>query len=318
MTTRPYAVLGIGHALTDLLTPVSEQQLQALQVPKGGMVLHDRTQAQALLQQVTPQKTMSGGSAANTIVGLAHLGEAVAFAGRAGQDSLAQAFVSDLAQQNISSYIDYATDGTPSGHCCILITPDGERSMATYLGASCDVVLVPPVANAHVLYIEGYLWDKPSSINTLHLALQQARTVGTQCALTLSDSFCVERHRADFMQLLQNNALDILFANETELCALYQTSSFDAALAQAQHGNTIVVATRGAHGASVRQGDTLVHAPAQNNVQIIDATGAGDLFAAGFLQQYTRGQSLQQAAVAGCALAAQVIVQVGARLPKAA
>jgi sugar/nucleoside kinase (ribokinase family) len=316
--TRSFAVLAIGHALTDLLTPITEAQLAALAVPKGGMVLHDSAQAQHLLTQVTPQKVMSGGSAANTIVGLAQAGVRVAFAGRVGADLLGQAFVNDLAQHNITSYVTQATDGTPSGHCCILITPDGERSMATYLGASSEVTDTPPAQNAQVLYIEGYLWDKPTSIQTLHTTLKTARTAGTQCALTLSDSFCVERHRDDFLALLQQGALDILFANEAELCALYKTDNFDAAFAAAQHGNTIVVATCGARGAFVRQQQYTFHAVAHSNIRVIDATGAGDLFAAGFLQQYTAGQTLAQATTAGCDLAARVIAQMGARLPNVA
>jgi adenosine kinase len=259
----------------------------------------------------------SGGSAANTIVGAASLGARTAFIGKVKNDKLGGAFTHDIRANGVAFDVKPAIDGPASASCYILVTPDGERTMNTYLGAAQNLfpadIDEQAVAGAAITYLEGYLWDPPHAKEAFVKAAGIAHRSGRKVALTLSDAFCVDRYRDEFRKLMRDKTVDILFANENEMHSLYQTADFDTALEALRGDIGLAVVTRSEKGCVVVQGKTTERVPAAPIEQMVDATGAGDLFAAGFLVGYSRGKDLRTSAQLGALAAAEVIQHVGAR-----
>lgn len=312
-----YDVVGIGNALVDIIAQVENDVLHNFKLTKGSMALIDTDRAVELYEAIGRHGVQtSGGSAANTIAGLASLGADVAFIGKVADDDLGRVFGNDLSQLGVEFYSGGPSVDVPTGRCIIAVTPDAERTMNTYLGISThlafDDVDAELVESGAVLYMEGYLFDRDEAKAAFRKAAERAHTKGRVVGLTLSDSFCVDRHRDDFRALVKDE-VDLLFANEDELLSLYQTEVFDDAVAQLRKECHIACVTRSEKG-SVIVTPIDVHAvPAKKVTQVVDTTGAGDLFAAGFLRGFTRGFDLTHCAQMGAIAAAEVISHVGPR-----
>ena len=310
-------VVAVGNALVDVLSHESEEFLATHDRVKGSMTLIDAAQAAALYEAMGPGIEISGGSAANTMVGITSFGGTAAFIGRVADDQLGSVFGHDIRAAGVHFTAAPAGAGSPSGRCLILVTPDGERTMNTFLGAAAEVapedVDADLVRSAQVTYLEGYLWDQPAAKDAFRYAAKVAHAAGRRVALSLSDSFCVERHRADFMALVDDE-IDILFANEAEICALYEVEHFDDALQRVNHHCEVAALTRSAKGSVVVSGEEMhvVDAVAVPG-GLVDTTGAGDLYAAGFLFGFTHGYDLGTCARLGSIAAAEVISHLGAR-----
>lgn len=312
-------VCGIGNAIVDVLTFCDDAELAKLGLTKGAMTLIDETQAEALYAKMGQSTECSGGSVANSLAGLASLGAQCSFTGKVKDDQLGAIFRHDMRAVGVAFDTPAANTGPATARCLIFVTPDAQRTMATYLGACTEVtesdVDAAAIAAAKLLYIEGYLWDQPSAKAAIRSAMAFARQAGRKVALTLSDTFCVERHRDEFNALIDGE-VDILFANEDEAKALTQTTGFDAAV-KAMHGRCEMVAiTRGAQGSAILWGDNRQDVAAQSIPNPTDTTGAGDLFASGFLYGYTRGWEPGACAQLGNHCAGQIIQQLGARSQK--
>jgi len=264
-----------------------------------------------------PAVETSGGSAANTIVGVAGFGARAAFVGKVKDDLLGRAFTHDIRAAGVAFETPPASDGPSTARCYIMVTPDGERTMNTYLGAAQnlhpDDVDADTIAAAAITYLEGYLWDPPHAKEAFRKAATIAHGAGRKVALTLSDAFCVDRYRAEFVDLIRTGTVDLVFANESELLSLYETSSFDSAVAALRDDARLAVVTRSEKGCVVVSKDGTVAVPAVPIEKLIDATGAGDLFAAGFLFGLARGHDHKTAAQLGALAAAEVIQHMGAR-----
>jgi len=316
MTTPQFDVLGIGNAIVDVMAQVDDAFLTAHQIAKGGMTLIDRPRALDLLAHMGATQEVSGGSAANTMAGLASLGGRAAYIGKVHGDHLGHAFARDIGAIGVTYRTPHATVGNPTACCLILVTPDAERSMNTFLGASIELgpedIDADLVRDAKVIYLEGYLWDPPRAKDAFLEAARIGRSAGRTLSLSLSDTFCVDRHRTEFLELIDNH-IDLLFANETELQALFETHDFDQAVAQVRGRAAVVVVTRGASGAVVATPDAVHEVEAAPVARVVDTTGAGDLFAAGFLYGYTHERTLPECARLGAFAAAEVISHVGAR-----
>jgi sugar/nucleoside kinase (ribokinase family) len=260
---------------------------------------------------------MSGGSAANTIAGVASFGGRAAFVGKVKDDELGKAFTHDIRAMGVAFNTPPANDGSSTARCYVLVTPDGERTMNTYLGAAQNLspadVAEDEIASAAITYLEGYLWDPQNAKEAFRKAAKIAHGAGRTVALTLSDSFCVDRYRAEFIDLVKNGTVDLLFANEHELKSLYETADFDAALATLQKDARLAVVTRSEKGAVVVEGSKVEKVPVFPVERVVDATGAGDLFAAGFLHGYAKGLPHLDSARLGALAAAEVISHIGAR-----
>jgi sugar/nucleoside kinase (ribokinase family) len=316
MAAAIFDVLGIGNAIVDVFSHVDEDFILSHRLTKGMMRLIEEPTAHELYGQMGPSTEISGGSAANTIAGIASFGGKTAYFGKVKADQLGEIFAHDLRTQNVRFDTTPAKDGPATARSFILITPDGERTMNTFLGAS--NYLAPEdinpeiVAAARITYMEGYLWDRPSAKEAFKFATRLAHKAGRQTSLTLSDSFCVERHRDSFLDLIRDG-IDILFANEKEITSLYQVKDFDEALQAVRKDCEIAALTRSAAGCVIVKGDE-VHVVAAHPVKkLVDATGAGDLFASGFLYGYTQGKGLADCGRLGALAAAEVISHVGAR-----
>jgi sugar/nucleoside kinase (ribokinase family) len=310
-------VVGLGNALVDVLSHESDEFVEAHGLVKGSMALIDAEQAERLYAAMGPGTEVSGGSVANTMVGVASFGGSSAFIGRVANDQIGTVFGHDIRAAGVQFANPPAPDGLPSGRCLILVTPDAERTLNTFLGAAAQFgpedVAADLVSDAQVTYLEGYLWDQPEAKEAFRLAARLAHQAGQRVALTLSDGFCVDRHRADFLTLVDEQ-VDILFANEAELCSLYEVDDFDAALQRVNHHCEVAALTRSAKGSVVVSGEE-VHvidaAPVPGGV--VDTTGAGDLYAAGFLYGFTHGYDLGTCGRLGAIAAAEVISHLGAR-----
>jgi sugar/nucleoside kinase (ribokinase family) len=309
-------VIGIGNALVDVLSHAEEGLLARQGLVKGTMHLVDEARAGALYQAMGPGVEMSGGSAANTVVGVASFGGRAHYVGKVRDDQLGEVFGHDLRATGVGYDTPRATSGPPTGRCLILVTPDAQRTMGTFLGAS--VRLGPGdidkdlIARGKILYLEGYLFDPPAAQEAFRAAASIAHAAGRKVALTLSDPFCVDRHRDAFLDLVEHH-VDILFANEAEICALYQVHDFDAALARVRGHCEVAALTRSAKG-SVLVADGRVHAVTALPVEtVVDTTGAGDLYAAGVLYGLSQGLDLPTCGRLGSLAAAEVIAHVGAR-----
>jgi sugar/nucleoside kinase (ribokinase family) len=316
MTSADFDVLGIGNAIVDVFARVEDGFLTSRNLTKGMMRLIDEPEAHELYGEMGPSTQVSGGSAANTIAGIASFGGKAAYFGKVKADQLGEIFAHDLKAQGVRFETRRPADGPATARSLILITPDGERTMNTYLGASNN--LAPAdieddvVSGARVTYMEGYLWDRPSAREAFRHAAKLAHAAGRQTSLTLSDSFCVERHRDSFLDLIRGG-IDILFANEKEITWLYQVCDFDDALQAVRKDCEIAALTRSEAGCVIVSGAEVHVVPAHPVARVIDATGAGDLFAAGFLYGHAQGKGLADCGRLGALAAAEVISHVGAR-----
>ena len=317
MTVTRYDVLGIGNAIVDVLARAEEDFLLRQGMRKGGMALIDADRAEAIYQAMGPAVEVSGGSAANTIVGAASLGARAAFIGKVKDDMLGRAFAHDIRAAGVTFATTPAADGAPTGRCYVLVTPDGERTMNTFLGAAQDLhpadIDADMIAASAITYLEGYLWDPRNAKDAFLKAATIAHDAGRIVALTLSDAFCVDRWRDEFLHLMRSRTVDLIFANETELHSLYQTADFDAAAAALRADVEAAVVTRSEKGCLVIGPDGTEAVPAFPVERVVDTTGAGDLFAAGFLCGLARGADDRTCGRLGALAAAEVIQHLGAR-----
>ena len=308
--------VAIGNAIVDVLAQTDDAFLDAHELAKGTMTLVEAERSDEIYAAMPPAVEMSGGSAANTVAGIASLGGRVAYIGKVRDDQLGEAFRHDIRAIGVQFETAPATVGPATARCLILVTPDAHRTMQTYLGASTELAPedVPPelIASAQVTYLEGYLWDRPRAKAAFLRAAQLAHAAGRKIALTLSDPFCVERHRASFLDLVRDH-VDILFANEQEIIALYEASTFDEALQRVRGQCEIAALTRSAHGSVIVRGDALHVIYAAPAEAVVDTTGAGDLYAAGFLYGITHGFGLAACGRLASLCAAEVIGHAGAR-----
>ncbi len=314
---KKYQVVGIGNAIVDILARAEEAFLAQAGVEKGIMQLIDMDRAVDLYSRVGPAKEVSGGSAANTIAGIAHLGGRTAYVGKVKDDQLGAIFAHDLRAQGAGYETAMApkTEEAETGRCIVIVTPDGERSMNTYLGVteflSPDDIDEDQMAQAEWIYLEGYRFDGPDSHAAFAKAVTACKGAGGRVSITLSDPFCIERHRDAFRDMIRDH-VDLLFCNRAEMLSMYQTDDFDAALAQAASEVGIVACTDSEHGVHVLADGLRWHVPAVPT-DIVDATGAGDLFAGAFLWGLTNGQDLETCAKMGNVAASEVISHIGAR-----
>ena len=281
-------VLGIGNAIVDVLAPAQDDALVKAGLHKGAMQLVDEARATQLYAAMGPTTVVSGGSAANTMAGIASLGASAAFVGKVKDDEAGREFAHDIRKAGVGFDTPFASDGAATARCLIFVTPDGQRTMNTFLGA-CQALGPEDIddkltASAKVLYMEGYLWDPPGAKAAFLKAAKVSRAHDRKVARSLSDAFCVDRYRDEFLGLIRDGVVDILFANESELHALYQTADFDTALKALQGEKKLLgVVTRSEQGVVVAEGSSVIAAPAFPVDEVVDTTGAGDLFAAGFL-----------------------------------
>jgi sugar/nucleoside kinase (ribokinase family) len=317
MADAKYDVLGVGNAIFDVLVKTDEAFLASHGMTKGSMALIDEDRAAAIYRDMGPATEMSGGSGANTIVGISSLGARAAFVGKVKDDQIGKLYTHDIRAAGVAFATKPASDGPATGCSYILVTGDGERTMNTYLGAAQRLspadIDADEIAASKIVYLEGYLWDPKDAKDAFVKASQIAHEAGRQVALTLSDAFCVDRYRGEFVELMRNGTVDLIFANEAELHSLYQTSDFDTALKQLRQDAKLGVVTRSEKGCVVASQDGVIAVPAAAVESIVDTTGAGDLFAAGFLFGHVRGYGFENAGKLGALAAAEVIQHIGAR-----
>ncbi len=311
-----FDILAMGNAIVDVISSETPEFLSSRSIAHGSMRLIDAGEAEALYAAMSPGREIGGGSAGNTVVGARLLGARSAFVGRVAADRLGDSYIRDMRAAGVHFDTAPATDGRPTGRCLIVVTPDGERTMNTYLGACQELdasdLNAELVAKSGILYLEGYLWDPAAPRAAMQAAIKVAREAGNKVAFTLSDVFCVEGHRADFRTLLESH-VDIMFGNENEVKSLYQTDDIDAAMAELAKHACITVVTRSEKGAVVIGGGHRYEVPGERVAKVVDTTGAGDLFAGGFMAALVEGRSLPDCARVGCIAAAEVISHFGAR-----
>ncbi|WP_370194188.1 MULTISPECIES: adenosine kinase [Aurantimonas] len=313
-----YDVLTIGNAIVDIIARADDAFLEREGVQKAGMTLIDAERAEHLYDAMGPGTETSGGSAGNTIAGLVSLGGTGAYIGKVANDQLGRIFTHDIRALGVKFDTTPLDTTPPTARCMVLVTPDGERSMSTFLGACTELgpqdIDASLVAAAKVTYFEGYLWDPPRAKEAIVAAAKIAHENGREVAMTLSDSFCVHRYRAEFLDLIRSGTVDIVFANEAEAKALYETEDMDAAIdALAKDVKRFAAVTRSEKGCIVAEGEQRITVPATAVDKVVDATGAGDLFAAGFLRGYTMGLDHEKSARLGVASAGHIIGQIGPR-----
>jgi sugar/nucleoside kinase (ribokinase family) len=317
MADAKFDVLGIGNAIVDVIARTEDDFLIKQDMRKGGMALIDEPRAAQIYKAMGPGIESSGGSAANTIVGVASFGGRAAFVGKVKDDQLGRVFAHDIRAAGVAFETPAAKDGPSTACCYVLVTPDGERTMNTYLGAAQNLHArdIDPamIGAAAITYLEGYLWDPKDAKDAFVKAAKAAHEARRRVALTLSDAFCVDRYREEFVQLLRDGTVDVLFANEAELKSLYQTSDFDAAAAQLRKDAKLAAVTRSEKGCVVIAGADTTAVPAFPIAKLVDTTGAGDLFAAGFLYGLARGADHATCGRYGVLAAAEVIQHMGAR-----
>jgi sugar/nucleoside kinase (ribokinase family) len=316
MTAPRYDVVGIGNAIVDVIARCDDAFLAARNLQKGSMQLIGTDTVLELYGAIGPAVEISGGSAANTIVGVASLGGKAAFIGKVADDELGRIFAHDIRAAGVTFDTPPAKGGLPTARSLILVTPDGERTMNTFLGVSPELdggaIKAETVAAGKIVYLEGYLFDREEAKAAFRQAAEIAAKAGRQVALTLSDGFCVDRHRDAFRALVKDK-VDILFANESEITSLYQTSSFDEAAKHAARDVKLAVLTRSAKGAVIHSDGKSVAVAAVPVPKVVDTTGAGDLYAAGFLYGHANGLPLETCGKLGSLAAAEIISHVGAR-----
>ncbi|MBA3447873.1 MAG: adenosine kinase [Pseudaminobacter sp.] len=312
-----YDVLCIGNAIVDIIAQCDEAFLAENGIIKGAMNLIDMDRAELLYSRMGPAIEASGGSAGNTAAGIASLGGRAAFFGKVSRDQLGDIYYHDIRAQGVAFDTEPLAGEPPTARSMIFVTPDGERSMNTYLGACVELgpedVEADKAAGAKVTYFEGYLWDPPRAKEAIRLTAKHAHAAGREVSMTLSDSFCVDRYRDEFLDLMRSGTVDIVFANSHEIKSLYQTSSFEAALAAIRKDCKIAAVTRSEKGSIIVRGDETFIIEATEIGELVDTTGAGDLYAAGFLFGYTTGRTLQACGDLGSLAAGLVIQQIGPR-----
>ncbi len=317
MTDKPLDVLAIGNAIVDVIADADDAFLTAQGLDKGSMRLIDEGEAVRLYGEMGPGRESSGGSAGNTVAGIAALGLKAGFIGQVADDELGQIFAHDLRATGVQFATLTRDDVGASARCLILVTPDAQRTMNTFLGAAqrlpATAISAAEVGSAKILYLEGYLWDPEEPRAAMEAAIDAARAAGTKVAFTLSDSFCISRHRDGFNKLIDDGRIDILFANEDEILALSGEGDFEAAVAAVAPKVPVLAVTRSEKGAIAVSGGERAEVPAEPIAKLVDTTGAGDLFAAGFLAGQARGLSLEISLKLGAIAAAEVIQHYGAR-----
>ncbi|WP_186388678.1 MULTISPECIES: adenosine kinase [unclassified Stappia] len=317
MTSLRFDTLCIGNAICDVFAHVEEDFLLREKLVKGAMRLIDTEEAVRLYEKMGQTTRISGGSAGNTAAGVAALGGATAYFGKVAEDELGAAYRHDMRGTGVHFETPVLVDGPPTARSMILITPDGERTMNTYLGACVELsekdIDAQTVAASAITYMEGYLWDPPAAKAAFLKAAEIAHAHDRKVSLTLSDSFCVDRYRSEFLGLMRNGTIDLLFANEHELKALYETADLDTAIAAVREDCAVTALTLGAQGAMAISRNETIRVPAAEVTDVVDLTGAGDLFASGFLLGQARSYDFTTSAELGCLCAAEVIGHVGAR-----
>jgi sugar/nucleoside kinase (ribokinase family) len=316
MNNARFDVTAIGNAIVDVLAYAEDKLLAEQRLPKGAMSLIDAPRAEQLYGIMGPGVEASGGSAGNTIAGIAMLGARTAFIGKVADDQLGRVFTHDIRAVGVTYDTPPLKDDLSTARSLIFITPDAQRTMQTFLGAATQLGpedLNPDyITGARVLYLEGYLWDQPRAKEAMLNAAKQAKQAGAKVAFTTSDAFCVDRFRAEFLDLIEHH-VDILFANESEILSLYQVDNFDDALQHVRGHCEIAALTRSEKGSVVLSGAEVHVIDAEKGVTVVDTTGAGDAYAAGFLYAYTQGRDLHTAGRLGSVMAAEVISHIGPR-----
>ena len=316
-STARFDVVAVGNAIVDVLARADDALIAAEGLAKGSMRLIDAAEAERLYAAMGPAIEMSGGSAANTLAGLAALGQRCGFIGQVAADQLGQVFAHDMTALGVDFTTRTREGEPPTARCLILVTPDGQRTMNTFLGASqylpASALDEAMIADADILYLEGYLWDPAEPRAAMRRAIEVSRGAGRKIAFTLSDAFVIDRHGDDFRALIAAGQIDILFANEVEVSALTGEADFEAAVAKLAPQVPLLVVTRGAHGAIAVTGGTRTEVAAEPIDNVVDTTGAGDLFAAGFLSGFVQGRSIADCLTMGAVCACEIIAQVGPR-----
>jgi len=306
-------VLGIGNAIVDVICKVEENFLTKNNLIKSTMKLVDKTEFKKLLSNLKIEETIAGGSVANSIVGLSQLGNSVSFIGKVNNDELGNKYEKSLINEKVKYCYQKKEESIPTGTCLILITPDSERTMCTFLGIAGKIndkdIDENAVKNSELIFLEGYLWDEGNP----KTAFNKAINISKKTAMTLSDKFCVDRHKKSFLDLV-NNKLDITFANELEILSLINTKSFDEVISFSKQIGKLVVITRSEKGSLAIQKNEVIECDSQKNLKIVDLTGAGDLFAAGFLHGYVNKLSIKESLEKGTEMASKIIQKIGARL----
>ena len=307
-------ILGIGNAIVDVICKVDDNFIDQNNLTKSTMKLFfDENEFQNLLNNLKIEKTVSGGSVANSIVGISQLGNKVGFIGKVSDDKFGSKYEEGLKKENVEYFYTKKKEELPTGTCLILVTPDSERTMCTFLGTAGKInendVSIDAVKKSEIIFLEGYLWDEGEPKKAFDKAINNAKRV----AMSLSDLFCVDRHKPHFLNLVQNK-LDITFANEQEITSLIEAKNFDEVINFSKQLNKLMIVTRGEKGAVAVNGDEVIESDIQKNLKIIDLTGAGDLFAAGFLHGYINKLSTKECLEKGTEMSSKVIQQIGARL----
>ena len=307
-------ILGIGNAIVDVICKVNESFITENRLTKSTMkLIFDENEFKKLLSNLKIEKTVSGGSVANSIVGLSQLGDKVGFIGKVNDDNLGIKYEEGLKKENVEYFYSKKKEKLPTGTCLILITPDSERTMCTFLGTAGKInendVDVNAVKNSKISFLEGYLWDEGDPKSAFDKAIQNSNKV----AMSLSDLFCVERHKPHFLDLVKNK-LDITFANEQEIMSLIDVKNFDEVISFSKNLGKLIVLTRGEKGSVAINGDEIIECGIQKNLNIVDLTGAGDLFAAGFLHGVVNNLSVKESLEKGTEMSSKIIQQIGARL----
>jgi len=306
-------ILGIGNAIVDVICKIEENFLSENKLTKSTMKLVDEAEFKKLLSNLKIEETVSGGSVANSIVGLSQLGNKVGFIGKVNEDDLGDKYEDGLKKENVEYFYSKKKEELPTGTCLILITPDSERTMCTFLGIAGKInendVAVNAVKNSEITFLEGYLWDEGDPKKAFNKAIQNSNKV----AMSLSDQFCVERHKPHFLDLVKNK-LDITFANEQEILSLINTKNFDEVILFAKKLESLIVITRGEKGSIAIQKNEIVECSSKKDLKIVDLTGAGDLFAAGFLHGHVNNLSIKDSLEKGTEMSSKIIQKIGARL----
>ena len=306
-------ILGIGNAIVDVICKVDENFITQNNLTKGTMKLFfNENEFTNLLKNLKIEKTVSGGSVANSVVGISQLGDTAGFIGKVSDDEFGSRYEEGLKKEKVEYFYSKKKEKLPTGTCLILVTPDSERTMCTYLGIAGKInkndISSKAIKNSKIIFLEGYLWDEGEP----KMAFDKAIDIANKVAMSLSDQFCVERHKTHFLELVQNK-LDITFANEQEITSLIQAKSFDEVVNFSKQINKLIVITRGEKGAIAIQGNKTFECNAEKNIKIVDLTGAGDLFAAGFLHGYLNNFTINESLQKGTEMSAKIIQQIGAR-----
>ena len=306
-------VLGIGNAIVDVICKIDENFLSKNNLTKSTMKLVDESEFKKLLSNLKIEETIAGGSVANSIVGLSQLENKVGFIGKVNDDDLGNKYEEGLKKENVEYFYSKKKEELPTGTCLILITPDSERTMCTFLGTAGKInekdVDVNAVKNSEITFLEGYLWDEGNPKKAFDKAIQNAK----KTAMSLSDLFCVERHKSHFLDLVKNK-LDVTFANEQEILSLIDSKSFEEVITFGKQIKKLIVITRGEKGSIAINGDNVYKCDSKKNLKIVDLTGAGDLFAAGFLHGYINGSPIEKSLQMGTDMSSKIIQKIGARL----